>query len=113
MSAVITDRFGNFLKTDFDPNVAANLLTRVWIKVLGLCLILEPHTYQSKPKPLSLRASNSGVKNIADGTGWMCPRNQGVEGEGKFFFTSGHGSINVIILAAVYLGPKHVTTPII
>lgn len=66
ISAVITDRFGSFLKADFEPSVAANLWNA--LSTFSVMHELVCITYHSKPKPLSRRESNSGVKNMVKGT---------------------------------------------
>jgi hypothetical protein len=60
ISAVITERLGNFLNDDLAPNVAASL-NKCASCILKLTI---DYTYQSRPNPLSLRDSSSAVKNI-------------------------------------------------
>lgn len=63
MSAVMTDRLGNFLNADLEPRVAASLeeAQRNWRGRTGKENV---RTYHSRPNPLSLFASSSGVKNM-------------------------------------------------
>jgi hypothetical protein len=73
ISAVNTERFGSFLNVDLEPRVAASLFCeKENIVKLGLVQAKnnkqtrEPH--HRRPKPLSLLASNSGVKNMVNYT---------------------------------------------
>lgn len=63
ISAVSTDRLGSFLNVDFEPRVAASLCTVVR-RDSSWCQSRKESPYHSRPKPLSLFANNSGVKNM-------------------------------------------------
>lgn len=84
MSAVRTERFGSFLKADLDPSVAANLVFKVKLQNSGT----KKASHQSRPTPLSLFASISGVKNM------MSSRAGGVRRRVFFYLHCGEAFLN-------------------